>query len=152
MLPSLFKEWNITRLSFEADCEPHCKSRDLVITGLAKQAGIEVVSRVSHTVYDPDVLLMLTGGKSPMLFDEFKELVLQQGPPEMPLTRIDRKLFGSCMTPIGMDHSQQYGVPTLEEMGFHKSDATCSGVYQGGEEEALVRMEKALQEVMNGLS
>ena len=151
MLPYLFKKWDITRLSFESDCEPYSKTRDAVISGIAKEAGIEVISHVSHTLYDPQALFRSTGGKVPLLFDEFKEVILQQGRPEMPIPRVDRKLFGSCVTPVGRDHDQQYGVPTMDDMSFRKESATCSGLYHGGEQLALVRMEAALQEVMDFL-
>lgn len=147
VLPYLFKKWDITRLSFEADYEPYCKSRDAVITGLAKEAGIEVISHFSHTLYDPQAFITSTEGNVPLLFDEFKELALQQGQPEMPLLRVDRKLFGCCVTPVGTDHHQYYGVPTLDDVGFHKSCATCCELYQGGEHEALARMEVSLREV-----
>lgn len=147
MLPSLFKEWDITRLSFEVDCEPFRKSRDAVITGLAKESGVEVISRVSHTLYDTEVLLMSTEGRVPQLFDEFMELASQLGRPQIPTPRVNRQLFGSCVTPVGRDHDQQYGVPTLEEMGFQKPPATGSWFYPGGEQEALTRMEAALHQV-----
>lgn len=150
--PHLFKQWDITRLSFEADCEPYCKIRDNVVSGLAREAGIEVISCVSHTLYDPEALFRSTGGKTPLLIDAFKELVLQHGRPEMPVKRVDRKLFGSCVTPVGRDHNQLYGVPTLEELGFHKTHATCSELYPGGEDEALVRLEAALHEVRGSSS
>ena len=147
MLPSLFKEWDITRLSFEVDCEPFRKSRDAVITGLAKQSGIEVISRVSHTLYDAEVLLMSTEGRAPQVFDEFMELALHLGRPPMPAPKVSRQLFGSCLTPVGGDHNQQYGVPTLEEISFHKPPAAGSWFYRGGEQEALTRMEAALKKV-----
>ena len=147
LLPSLFKKWDITRLSFEVDCEPFRKSRDAVITGLAKQSGVEVISRVSHTLYDAEALLMSTDGRVPQVFDEFMELALQLGRPQMPAPRVNRQLFGSCVTPVGRDHDQQYGVPTLEEMGFQKPVATGPWFYPGGEQEALTRMEAALQKV-----
>ena len=147
MLPSLFKEWDITRLSFEVDCEPFRKSRDDVITSLAKQSGVEVISRVSHTLYDTEVLLMSTEGRAPQLFDEFKELASQLGRPQMPAPKVTKQLLGSCMTPVGRDHNQQYGVPTLEELGFQKPHTSGSWFYTGGEQEALKRMEAALQKV-----
>lgn len=151
MLPYLFKKWDVTRLSFESDCEPYSETRDAVVSCLAKEAGIEVISRVSHTLYDPKALFRSTRGKVPLLFDEFKEVILQQGRPEMPVPRVDSKLFGPCVTPVGRDHDQQYGVPTLDDMSFGKASATCSGLYPGGEQLALVRMEAALQEVMGFL-
>jgi len=147
MLPSVFKEWDITRLSFEVDCEPFRKSRDDVITSLAKQSGVEVISRVSHTLYDTEVLLMSTEGRAPQLFDEFKELASQLGRPQMPAPKVTRQLLGSCMTPVGRDHNQQYGIPTLEELGFQKPHTSGSWFYTGGEQEALKRMEAALQKV-----
>lgn len=147
ILPSLFKEWDITRMSFEVDCEPRGKTRDAVITGLAKQSGIEVISRVSHTLYDIDALLLSTEGRAPQLFDEFVELASQQGRPQMPVPKVNRKLFGSCVTPVRRDHNQQYGLPTLEETGFQKPPATGSWSYQGGEQEALARMEAAVHRV-----
>ena len=147
IFPSLFKEWDITRLSFEVDCEPRCKTRDAVITSLAKQSGIEVISRVSHTLYDTDALLMTTDGRPPQLFDEFVELVSQQARPQMPVPKVNRKLFGPCVTPVSTDHDKQYGVPSLQELGFQKPPGTSSWSYQGGEQEALVRMEEALCEV-----
>ena len=46
------QEWNITTLSFEEDPEPFGKERDSAIQMLAKEAGIEVIVRTSHTLYD----------------------------------------------------------------------------------------------------
>jgi cryptochrome len=46
------QEWNITTLSFEEDPEPFGKERDSAIQMLAKEAGVEVIMRTSHTLYD----------------------------------------------------------------------------------------------------
>lgn len=147
MLPNLFKKWNINQMSFEVDSEPYSNSRDLVISHLAKENGIEVISRVSHTLYDPRILRGLNSGIVPLLFDEFKEFVLQKRQPENPVPKVGRKLFGACVTPVGSDHQQCYGVPRLDEIGgkFSKSGSVCSELYKGGESEALKRMETALQ-------
>lgn len=149
VLPNLFKKWNITQMSFEVDSEPYSNIRDAVISNLAKENGIEVISRVSHTLYDPRILRGLSSGNVPLLFDEFKEFVLQKLESERPVPRVDRKLFGACVTPIGRDHQHCYGLPRLDEIGgrFSKSSSVCSELYKGGEREALRRMETALQEV-----
>lgn len=52
VFPKLFKEWGITKLTYEVDTEPYAVERDRVIDSLAKDAGIEVVRCVSHTLYD----------------------------------------------------------------------------------------------------
>ena len=54
VLPALFKEWGVTKLTFEVDTEPYAKTRDEQVERLAKEAGVEVVKCVSHTLYDTD--------------------------------------------------------------------------------------------------
>lgn len=53
-LPKLFKAWKITRLTFEFDHEPEGRQRDSKICELASEAGIEVETRVCHSLYDLD--------------------------------------------------------------------------------------------------
>lgn len=48
------QEWNITKLSIEYDSEPFGKERDAAIKKLATEAGVEVIVRISHTLYDLD--------------------------------------------------------------------------------------------------
>lgn len=50
----VFQEWNITKLSIEYDSEPFGKERDAAIKKLATEAGVEVIVRISHTLYDLD--------------------------------------------------------------------------------------------------
>lgn len=48
------QEWGVTRLTFEYDSEPFGKERDAAIMKMAKEAGVEVVTENSHTLYDLD--------------------------------------------------------------------------------------------------
>lgn len=48
------QEWQITRLSHEYDSEPFGKERDAAIQKLATEAGVEVIVRTSHTLYNLD--------------------------------------------------------------------------------------------------
>lgn len=50
----VFQEWNIAKLSIEYDSEPFGKERDAAIKKLASEAGVEVIVRISHTLYDLD--------------------------------------------------------------------------------------------------
>lgn len=52
VLPKLFQEWNITKLTFGEDTLPFGKERDSAIQLLAKEAGIDVIVRPSNTLYD----------------------------------------------------------------------------------------------------
>lgn len=51
---SVLQEWKISRLTFEYDSEPFGKERDAAIKKLAMEAGVEVIVKISHTLYDLD--------------------------------------------------------------------------------------------------
>lgn len=50
----LLQEWEISRLTFEYDSEPFGKERDAAIKKLAMEAGVEVIVKISHTLYNLD--------------------------------------------------------------------------------------------------
>ena len=52
VFPTLFKDWGITRLTFEIDTEPYSVTRDAEVEKIAASHGVEVIKRVSHTLYD----------------------------------------------------------------------------------------------------
>ena len=54
ILSAFLQEWGVTRLTFEYDSEPFGKERDAAIVKLAKEAGVEVITENSHTLYDLD--------------------------------------------------------------------------------------------------
>lgn len=66
MLVKLFKAWRISHLVFEKDTDAYAKDRDNEIMGLAKGAGVQVITRVGRTLYDPDELVKANGGKPTM--------------------------------------------------------------------------------------
>lgn len=51
---SVSQEWKISRLTFEYDSEPFGKERDAAIKKLAMEVGVEVIVKISHTLYDLD--------------------------------------------------------------------------------------------------
>ncbi|KAL0978092.1 hypothetical protein UPYG_G00165780 [Umbra pygmaea] len=143
IFPRLFKDWNISRLTFECDSEPFGKERDAVIRKLATEAGVEVVSRTSHTLYDLDRIIELNGGQPPLTFKRFQSLVSSMAPPDPPVEALSQANMGRCVTPISDNHQDQYGVPLLEELGFD-TEGLAPAVWPGGEIEALARLEKQL--------
>lgn len=52
VLPRLFEQWRITKLTFTEDTEPFGKERDSAIRMLAREAGIDVMVKRSNTLYD----------------------------------------------------------------------------------------------------
>lgn len=54
VFPQLFNKWKITKLTYEYDTEPYSLSRDKKVAALAKENGVEVIYKISHTLYDID--------------------------------------------------------------------------------------------------
>lgn len=48
----LFSNWKVTKLTYEYDTEPYSLSRDETVCALAKKHNVDVVCRVSHTLYN----------------------------------------------------------------------------------------------------
>ena len=142
VLPKLLSEWGVSRLSFENDSEPFGAQRDAVVRKIAEDAGIEVLSKTSHTLYEPGQILHANQGVVPMLFEDFVRVVENS---EInvagPVKAVDKQLMGSCVTPVGIDHHVKFGVPGLGELGVKDSRlVTSSGLWTGGEQEALRRL------------
>uniref|UniRef100_A0A672PL14 Cryptochrome-1 n=1 Tax=Sinocyclocheilus grahami TaxID=75366 RepID=A0A672PL14_SINGR len=144
VFPRLFKEWKITRLSYEYDSEPFGKDRDAAIKKLATEAGVEVFVRISHTLYDLDKIIELNGGQSPLTCKRFQMLISRMDAVEIPAETITAEVMGKCTTPVSNDHDDKFGVPSLEELGF-ETDGLSSAVWPGGETEALTRLERHLE-------
>ncbi|NWU17072.1 CRY1 protein, partial [Cephalopterus ornatus] len=144
VFPRLFKEWNIAKLSIEYDSEPFGKERDAAIKKLASEAGVEVIVRISHTLYDLDKIIELNGGQPPLTYKRFQTLISRMEPLEMPVETITPEVMKKCTTPVSEDHDEKYGVPSLEELGFD-TDGLPSAVWPGGETEALTRLERHLE-------
>uniref|UniRef100_A0A8K9Y0L9 Cryptochrome circadian regulator 3b n=1 Tax=Oncorhynchus mykiss TaxID=8022 RepID=A0A8K9Y0L9_ONCMY len=117
IFPQLFKDWNTSQLTFECDSEPFGKERDAAIKKLATEAGVEVISRISHTLYDLDKIIELNGGHPPLTFKHFQTLVGSMPPPDAPVGALSRASMGRCVTPVSDNHRDKYGVPLLEELG-----------------------------------
>ncbi|KAK9967075.1 hypothetical protein ABG768_001492 [Culter alburnus] len=143
IFPRLFKEWKVSRLTFECDSEPFGKERDAAIKKLASEAGVEVIVKISHTLYDLNRIIELNGGQPPLTYKRFQTLVSGMEPPEPPLDPPTQELMGNCMTPVSDDHGEKYGVPLLEELGFD-TEGLAPAVWPGGESEALRRMDRHL--------
>ncbi|XP_066177290.1 cryptochrome-2 isoform X1 [Sylvia atricapilla] len=144
VFPRLFKEWGVTRLTFEYDSEPFGKERDAAIVKLAKEAGVEVVIENSHTLYDLDRIIELNGHKPPLTYKRFQAIISRMELPKKPVSTVISQQMETCKVDIQENHDDVYGVPSLEELGF-PTDGLAPAVWQGGETEALARLDKHLE-------
>ncbi|KAM3609829.1 uncharacterized protein V6R79_020903 [Siganus canaliculatus] len=144
VFPRLFKEWKITRLSYEYDSEPFGKERDAAVHKLASEAGVEVIVRISHTLYNLTKIIELNGGHPPLTYKRFQDIVSQMDAVEHPAESITQHDLDKCTTPLSKNHNDKFGVPSLEELGF-ETEGLSAAVWPGGETEALRRLEPHLE-------
>ncbi|CAH1799458.1 unnamed protein product [Owenia fusiformis] len=144
VFPKLFREWNITTLSFEQDPEPYGRERDCAICLMAREAMVEVIIRISHTLYDLNTIMHRNNGCPPLTYKKFQKILETIKPPEYPIEAVTLKHVAGATTPIGADHEDKFSVPTLEELGFD-TELLYPLVWRGGEQEALRRLDRHLE-------
>ncbi|XP_076467399.1 cryptochrome-1-like [Babylonia areolata] len=140
----IFKEWNISQLTFEEDPEPYGKERDHAICALAADLGVEVVVRSSHTLYSLSSIVEANNNQPPLTYRRFQSILTSLPPPPSPLDPVTPHTVCHTRTPVSDNHDDKFGVPSLEELGF---DADCLGPakFCGGESEALARIYRHLE-------
>ncbi|CAM5171923.1 unnamed protein product [Eretmochelys imbricata] len=140
IFPVLFKEWKVTRLTFETDTEPYSRQRDSEVVRLAAEHGVQVIQKVSNTLYDTDRVIAENNGKVPLTYVRLQTLLAALGPPKRPVPAPTLENLKDCCTPCKDNHDAEYGIPTLEELGQDPEQAGPR-LYPGGESEALCRLD-----------
>ncbi|XP_070828055.1 cryptochrome-2-like [Chaetodon trifascialis] len=143
VFPRLLKEWKVTRLTFEYDPEPYGKERDGAIIKMAQEFGVETIVRNSHTLYNLDRIIEMNNNSPPLTFKRFQTIVSRLELPRRPLPPITQQQMDKCHTKIADNHDQLYSIPSLEELGF-RTEGLPPAIWQGGESEALDRLNKHL--------
>uniref|UniRef100_A0A3Q2CTR6 Cryptochrome circadian regulator 2 n=1 Tax=Cyprinodon variegatus TaxID=28743 RepID=A0A3Q2CTR6_CYPVA len=148
VFPRLFKEWNVTRLTFEYDPEPYGKERDAAIIKMAQEFGVEAVVRNSHTLYNLDRIIEMNNNNPPLTFKRFQTIVSRLELPRRPLAPISQQQMNRCLSNISDNHDQLYSIPSLVELGF-RTEGLPTAVWRGGESEALDRLSRYLDKNVN---
>ncbi|KAK7936608.1 DNA photolyase [Apiospora aurea] len=137
LLPKLFTAWRITHLVFERDTDAYARERDRVVSALARDAGVETVTRSGRTLWDSDAVVVQHGGKPTI------RCRIRVKPPidfEQELPDADPNLnasvregeFKPYKTGIAGPHGD-FRPEVLEELGF----APATTPHRGGETRAL---------------
>ncbi|XP_052361427.1 cryptochrome-2-like [Oncorhynchus keta] len=136
VFPLLFKEWNVTRLTFECDSEPYGTERDATILKMAQEFGVETRVRNSHTLYKLARIIEMNNDMPPLTFKRFQAIVVHRLElPKKPLPTVTRQQMDCCQTGIAANHDERYGVPSLDELGF-KTHCFGPAAWRGRETEA----------------
>ena len=168
VLQKLFKAWNITHLVFEKDTDAYARERDAEVVKQAKKAGVEVISKMGRTLYDPDELVKANGGKPTMsitqvqhagekLGDVAKPIAAPTSLPDPGDTRINFEPSQPSPNPdfndIQRDRPDEsydklsgpngdFAPPTMKELGLKEATSTL----RGGESLALEALDKIIDD------
>ena len=67
----LNQNFKVQKICFEQDCEPIWNARDNDVKQLCQQLDIEYVELVSHTLWDPRLVIETNGGIPPLTYQMF---------------------------------------------------------------------------------
>nr|CAD7196228.1 unnamed protein product [Timema douglasi] len=143
VFPRVFLEWRVRKLTFESDTEPYALERDASVEKLARSAGVSVVQKVSHTLYNPESVIRANLGKPPLTYQKMLSVLDSLGPPVCPVAT-PKDLPQACLPSRCAPGDNTLVVPTLEELGVEEGQlAPC--LFPGGETHALQRMRNCLK-------
>lgn len=137
ILPKLFDEWCVGRLTFEQDPEPVWQDRDNDVKALCRQHNVECIERISHTLWDPKAIIENNGGCPPLTYMLFNQVAAVVGDPPRP---VEAPNFSSVNMTVTKDHDNKFSLPTLEKLGVkpetEKQNSRVNN-WVGGETQAL---------------
>jgi cryptochrome len=143
VIPKLIDKWQATLLTFENCIEPYAITRDAEISKAANAAGVHVESFCSHTLFDPDHLYSIAGGKVGTSYDPFLKLCSRAGPVPQPL-EAPEELNPPSEANMSATSDWEFSVPTLGEMGYNETLEPATP-FVGGETVAVTRMKSTLR-------
>ncbi|XP_076439549.1 cryptochrome-1-like [Babylonia areolata] len=137
VFPKLFQEWGVNRVTFEQDPEPVWQDRDNKVKAICKSYNVECIEKVSHTLWEPAIIIDANGGSPPLTYEMFCQVTRIVGQPPQPCPDPD---FSGVSLPGSKGDGDQYKVPTCEDLGVNaesnRQKSPISG-YTGGELRAL---------------
>ncbi len=102
---------------------------------MCQKHQVEVIERVSHTLYDPKEVLELNKGLPANTYEDFKKICLKIGEPEEPIPAPDLNFFS-----LHLVHTNDIYVENehkVKDLNFFTKKPECQeqkySVYKGGE-------------------
>lgn len=136
VLKNKVKEWNITQFTYIFDTEVHFRERDKQVKATLQEMGINVVSKVGHTLYDIDKIWTQNNGMPLLTYRKFLDAVASRSEPPLPVRTIQTHDFLNKEVLTCEDDTKRYEAFTDKKLaGF---DRNRYG-WHGGETHALER-------------
>jgi len=136
-LEKLCEEWGVVRVTWEEDIEPYSVKRDTEVEAMLKGKGVEVVTRLGHTLYSPERVISKNKGETPLTYQKMLGLLSSLPAPPRPLEA--PSFPTAAKLELQELEKAAYDVPSLKELGVAEDDlGEC--LFPGGETEGLRRL------------
>ncbi|KNC82545.1 hypothetical protein SARC_05172 [Sphaeroforma arctica JP610] len=168
VIPEQIEAWDVDRLVYEDEPEPHNVERDEAIKAVLKESNSAclVYCTPGHTIWDPKYLLKINNGKPPLTMQSFTTLAEKKAdPPARPINAPTAEAM-QLMLPRDVPETDKaegdmYSVPVVENvkdfvalyssLGVNGDQCTIdeadekennagTPIVKGGETEALKRL------------
>lgn len=145
-IPRIFKEWNVTLMTFESEIESFSLRRDALVKIHAEQFNVKLDEFQSHTIYNPHLVLARNNNQVPIRYQTFMSLVEDKR--VAPPLKITSKHELKDEHQPSKDSKEEanascYDLPELSELILNETELGPNK-FPGGEKEALDRMKKML--------
>lgn len=115
-------ELGINKICFEKDCEPIWRKRDDEVENFCRQFSIEMVEKVSHTLWNPMDVIKANGGFAPLTYQMMLHTITVLGLPERPVNEnvdFSHVKFGEIPEKLGRELQQFMSVGSLDIRYFN---------------------------------
>ncbi len=145
IIERLIVDWQVEVLSFSKDTETRMNTRDQLVHKVCKQRGVLAIEILSHTMYDPKMLLTSNNDVTPMSVEEFMKCCQEIDHPARPVPAPDLKNSNLKCT-SDLYEERLHKIPELE---FFKMMPECVEqercLFPGGETKALELFKRRLE-------
>jgi cryptochrome len=133
------KEWNVQLITFEKDPEAIWRERDQKVKDMCARNKVQVIEKVSHTLYDSDEIFSLNRDAPPNTCDQLRKFCYKIGEPDRKVKFPELNLIlKNLNTTDDLYEEAIHKVPDLDRFGL-KPDCPEQEIvrFKGGEMTAL---------------
>ncbi|XP_050432639.1 cryptochrome-1-like [Adelges cooleyi] len=144
------QEIGLDLITFEQDCEPIWKSRDQSVKAFCEENNVEWVEKVSHTLWDPKLIIQTNGGVPPLTYESFQIIANKIGQPPRPVPNVDWMSVNFQTLPANIldEFNKELKDLTPEYFNIRPETAGLSNPHNrwyGGETKALEQLQNRLE-------
>lgn len=135
-------------ISFEKDSEIIWRPRDKLVKEMCQRLSVQVIEKVSHTLYDPDEIFNINNDEPPNTCESLRDSCYRIGFPDKPVPKPDLKFIAShLVSAADLYDAKQHKVPDLSAFPDVKMEypeqEKC--LFTGGETKALELLKTRLE-------